>query len=207
MKKKPMESPLTLRQRILATIREAILNEQFKPGEKIAEPELAELFGVSRTPIREAFRQLEAEGYLTVVPRRGAVVTNLSKREEEEFESIKSVLEGYAARLAVGKISHRDYERLETMNVRLKQLAREGDVKTFIAVHDEFHELFIRAAGNDKLCALVGELLRKLNRQRMASLALPGRMELAVQEHEQILEAFRRQDGDSADDLGRQHAA
>ncbi|OGR34854.1 MAG: GntR family transcriptional regulator [Desulfuromonadales bacterium GWD2_61_12] len=207
MKTKPMESQRTLRQSILETIREAILDGHFKPGEKIAEPELAERFGVSRTPIREAFRQLEAEGHLTVIPRRGAVVTNLSNREAEEIDSIKSVLEGYAARLAVGKISPKDYDRLEGMNARLQQLARTGDVKTFIVVHDEFHELFIRAAGNDKLCALVGELLRKLNRQRMAALALPGRMELAVQEHLRILEAFRRQDGDRADDLVRQHAA
>ena len=75
MKKKPIEHHQTLREKILETIRESILKGQLKPGEKVAEPELAERFGISRTPIREAFRQLESEGYLTVIPRKGAVVT------------------------------------------------------------------------------------------------------------------------------------
>lgn len=207
MKRKTIERHQTLRERILETIREAILNGQLRPGEKVAEPELAERFGISRTPIREAFRQLESEGYLTVIPRKGAVVTDLSEREVEEFYSIKSILEGYAARMAAEKMTDKDYERLEAINTRLKQLAAEGDVKTFFRVHDEFHELFIRAAGNDKLFTLIGQLLRKFNRLRMASLALPGRMEISVQEHNKILEAFRQHDGDKADNLVRKNAA
>jgi len=207
VKRKPIERHQTLRERILGTIRDAILNGQLKPGEKVAEPELAERFGISRTPIREAFRQLESEGYLTVIPRKGAVVTDLSEREVEEFYSIKSILEGYAARMAAEKMTSRDCERLEAINGRLKQLASEGDVKTFFRVHDEFHELFIRAAGNDKLFTLIGQLLRKFNRLRMASLALPGRMEISVQEHIKILEAFRQHDGEKADNLVRKNAA
>lgn len=207
MKRKTIERHQTLRERILGTIRDAILNGQLKPGEKVAEPELAERFGISRTPIREAFRQLESEGYLTVIPRKGAVVTDLSEREVEEFYSIKSILEGYAARIAAEKMTSKDCERLEAINGRLSQLAAEGDVKTFFRVHDEFHEVFIRAAGNDKLFALIGQLLRKFNRLRMASLALPGRMEISVQEHVKILEAFRRHDGELADNLVRKNAA
>jgi len=207
VKRRPIERHQTLRERILETIREAILSGQLKAGEKVAEPELAERFGISRTPIREAFRQLESEGYLTVIPRKGAVVTDLSEREVEEFYSIKSILEGYAARMAAEKMSSKDYERLEAINFRLKKLAEEGDVKTFFRVHDEFHELFIRAAGNDKLFDLIGQMLRKFNRLRMASLALPGRMEISVQEHMKILEAFRRHDGEMADNLVRKNAA
>lgn len=207
MKRKAIERHQTLRERILETIREAILNGQLRPGEKVAEPELAERFGISRTPIREAFRQLESEGYLTVIPRKGAVVTDLSEREVEEFYSIKSILEGYAARMAAEKMTGKDHDRLEAINNRLKQLAAEGDVKTFFRVHDEFHELFIRAAGNDKLFTLIGQLLRKFNRLRIASLALPGRMEISVQEHNKILEAFRQHDGEKADNLVRKNAA
>lgn len=207
MKRKPIERHQTLRERILGTIREAILSGQLKPGEKVAEPELAERFGISRTPIREAFRQLESEGYLTVIPRKGAVVTDLSEREVEEFYSIKSILEGYAARMAAEKMTVKDFDRLEAINERLGQLAEAGDVKTFFRVHDEFHEVFIRAAGNDKLFTLIGQLLRKFNRLRMASLGLPGRMEISVQEHVKILEAFRQHDGEKADNLVRKNAA
>ncbi|HEX9874244.1 MAG TPA: GntR family transcriptional regulator [Deferrimonas sp.] len=207
MRRKPIERHQTLREKILETIREAILKGSLKPGEKVAEPELAERFGISRTPIREAFRQLESEGYLTVIPRKGAVVTSLSERDVEEFYAIKSILEGYAARIAAEQLTARDIERLEGINNRLEQLARDGDVKTFFRVHNEFHELFIRAAGNEKLFDLISHLMMKFNRPRMASLALPGRMEISVQEHHKIIEAFKSHDGERADNLVRKTAA
>jgi DNA-binding GntR family transcriptional regulator len=207
MKRKPIERHQTLREKILETIREAILRGALKPGEKVAEPELAERFGISRTPIREAFRQLESEGYLTVIPRKGAVVTALSERDVEEFYAIKSILEGYAARMAAVNLSSKDIDRLEAINHRLEQLARDGDVKTFFRVHNEFHELFIRAAGNEKLLELIGQLLMKFNRLRMASLSLPGRMEISVNEHKKILEAFKSNDGEKANQLVSKTAA
>jgi len=207
MKRKPIERHQTLREKILETIREAILRGALKPGEKVAEPELAERFGISRTPIREAFRQLESEGYLTVIPRKGAVVTALSERDVEEFYAIKSILEGYAARMAAVNLSGKDIDRLEAINDRLEQLARDGDVKTFFRVHNEFHELFIRAAGNEKLLELIGQLLMKFNRLRMASLSLPGRMEISVNEHKKILEAFKSNDGEKANQLVSKTAA
>lgn len=201
MRRKPIERHQTLREKILETIRESILRGTLKPGEKVAEPELAERFGISRTPIREAFRQLETEGYLTVIPRKGAVVASLSERDVAEFYAIKSILEGYAARIAAGNLSDRDIERLEAINDRLGQLASDGDIKTFFRVHNEFHELFIKAAGNDKLTELITQLGLKFNRLRMASLALPGRMEISVEEHRKIIDAFRAKDGQKADKL------
>jgi DNA-binding GntR family transcriptional regulator len=207
VKRKPIERHQTLREKILETIRDAILKGTLTPGEKVAEPELAERFGISRTPIREAFRQLESEGYLTVIPRKGAVVTSLSERDIQEFYSIKSILEGYAARMAAERLAERDLDRLEAINERLAQLAREGDVKTFFRVHNEFHELFIRAAGNEKLLELINQLMMKFNRLRMASLSLPGRMEISVQEHHKIIEAFKEHDGEKADNLVRRTAA
>lgn len=207
VKRKPIERHKTLREKILETIREAILKGSLKPGEKVAEPELAERFGISRTPIREAFRQLESEGYLTVIPRKGAVVTELSERDVEEFYAIKSILEGYAARMAAEKMSDKDIERLEAINERLHQLAEEGDVKTFFRVHNEFHDLFVQAAGNDKLLELISQLMMKFNRLRMASLSLPGRMEISVREHRKIIDAFKHHDGEKADNLVRKTAA
>ena len=207
MKKKPIEHHQTLREKILETIRESILKGQLKPGEKVAEPELAERFGISRTPIREAFRQLESEGYLTVIPRKGAVVTALSERAVEEFYAIKSILEGYAAQMAAENMSEKDIEKLEQINQKLQELADEGDVKNFFRVHNEFHEVFIRAAGNEKLLELINQLMMKFNRFRLASLALPGRMEISVKEHEKIIRAFKRKDGAQADSLVRKTAS
>lgn len=206
MRRKPIERHQTLREKILETIRDAILKGSLKPGERVSEPELAERFGISRTPIREAFRQLESEGYLEVVPRKGAVVASLSERDVVEFYAIKSILEGHAARIAAERMSERDVERLEAINAKLQQIAAAGDIKSFFRVHDEFHELFIKVSGNDKLVELINQLVLKFNRLRLASLAQPGRMEISVQEHRKIIEAFRDHDGERAENLVRRTA-
>ena len=206
MRRKPIERHQTLREKILETIRDAILKGSLKPGERVSEPELAERFGISRTPIREAFRQLESEGYLEVIPRKGAVVASLSERDVIEFYAIKSILEGHAARIAAERMTERDLERLETINTKLQQIAADGDIKSFFRVHNEFHELFIKASGNDKLIELINQLVLKFNRLRLASLAQPGRMDISVQEHRKIIEAFRRHDGEQADSLVRRTA-
>ena len=197
---------MTLRESILETIRDAIISGSLKPGEKVAEPELAERFGISRTPIREAFRQLESEGYLTVVPRKGAVVVTFSQRDVEEFYAIKSILEGYAARKACEKLTPREIEKLQSINDKLRVLADEGDVRHFFKVHDNFHELFVRAADNDKLTEMILNLVGRFQRLRIASLSLPGRMAFSVQEHQKIIDAFRNGDAGLAENLVRSNA-
>lgn len=204
--KKPMEKHLTLREKILENIRDAIVSGRLKAGSRVSEPELAERYGISRTPIREAFRQLESEGYLTVIPRRGAVVSELSPKDVDDFYAIKSIMEGYAARRACENLSEKDLTRLQTINNKLAELARIGDVKHFFKHHSDFHELFIKAADNEKLHELIAGLVTKFQRLRFTSLSLPGRMEVSVQEHEKIIEAFRNKDADLAEKLVRMNA-
>jgi DNA-binding GntR family transcriptional regulator len=206
VRRKQIERHQTLREIILETIRDAILKGTMKPGERVSEPDLAERFGISRTPIREAFRQLESEGYLEVVPRKGAVVASLSERDIEEFYAIKIILEGFAARMAAEKLTEKDIDRLESINERLQQLAKEGDVKSFFRVHNEFHEVFIKASGNEKLLEMINQLVMRFKRLRLASLSQPGRMEISVEEHRNMIQAFKKHDGDRADSLVR-HAA
>jgi DNA-binding GntR family transcriptional regulator len=204
--KKTIEKHLTLRERILETIRDAIIKGALKPGEKVAEPELAERFGISRTPIREAFRQLESEGYLTVIPRKGAVVTSFSQKDVEEFYAIKSILEGYAARRACENLSPKEVEKLEAINSKLQQLADIEDVKQFFKVHNDFHELFIKAASNEKLSEMIDSLVSRFQRLRLASLSLPGRMKISVEEHAKIIDAFRKKNPAMAEKLVRKNA-
>ena len=206
VRRKQIERHQTLREKILETIRDAILKGTMKPGERVSEPDLAERFGISRTPIREAFRQLESEGYLQVVPRKGAVVASLSERDIEEFYAIKIILEGFAARMAADKLTEKEIERLESINERLHKIASEGDVKTFFRVHNEFHEVFIKAAGNEKLSEMINQLVMKFKRLRLASLSQPGRMEVSIEDHSDMIQAFKDHDGNRADSLIR-HAA
>lgn len=204
--KKNIEKHLTLRESILETIRDAIISGSLKPGERVAEPELAERFGISRTPIREAFRQLESEGYLTVVPRKGAVVVSFSQRDVEEFYAIKSILEGYAARKACERLHAREIDKLQSINDKLRFLAEDGDVRHFFKVHDSFHELFVRAADNERLTEMILNLVGRFQRLRIASLSIPGRMEFSVQEHQKIIDAFRSGDAVLAENLVRSTA-
>ena len=204
--KRNIEKHLTLREKILETIRDAIMGGVLKPGEKVAEPELAERFGISRTPIREAFRQLESEGYLTVIPRKGAVVVSFSPKEIEEFYAIKSILEGYAAHRACINLTNREIDKLRAINDRLRQVAEEGDLKSFFKIHGDFHETFIRAADNEKLRELIDSLVGKFQRLRLASLSLPGRMQMSVLEHDKIIDAFASRDADLAERLVRKNA-
>ncbi|UFS72369.1 GntR family transcriptional regulator [Geomonas sp. RF6] len=204
--KRSVENHLTLRERILGTIRDAIMNGSLKPGEKIAEPELAARFGISRTPIREAFRQLESEGYLTVIPRKGALVASFSAKDVEEFYAIKSILEGYAARKACERLTPKDIAKLEKINEKLRALAEEGDVGHFFKVHNTFHEVFIKGAGNEKLAEMIFALVKKFQRLRLASLAKPGRMQVSVEEHEKIIDAFRSRNPHLAEALVQKNA-
>lgn len=204
--KKSIEKHLTLREKILETIRDAIASGALKPGEKVAEPELAERFGISRTPIREAFRQLESEGYLTVIPRKGAVVVSFSTKEVEEFYAIKSILEGYAANLACRNLTEKEIDKLSAINEKLGHLAEEDDIKHFFKIHNDFHELFRKAADNTKLDDLISSLVGKFQRLRYASLSKPGRMKISVQEHAKIIEAFRARNPELAEQLVRKNA-
>ncbi len=114
---------MTLRERIVTSIRSAIVNGQLKPGTRIAEPELAERFGISRTPIREAFRQLESEGFITVIPRKGAIVAFFSAQDVSNFYDLKMILEGYAARMATMTLTDRRFG---------ERVARAANVAVFV---------------------------------------------------------------------------
>ncbi|MGB4600174.1 MAG: GntR family transcriptional regulator [Trichlorobacter sp.] len=206
MTKKTTEKHLTLREKILENIRDAIISGTMPPGSRVSEPDLAERHGISRTPIREAFRQLESEGYLTVIPRKGALVSAFSPKDVEEFYAIKSILEGYAARRACKNLSDREIDRMQTINERLREMANQGDVKHFFKVHNDFHDLFIKASDNEKLRDMINNLVTRFQRLRLMSLSVPGRMAVSVQEHTKIIEAFRRRDCETAEALVRTNA-
>ncbi len=204
--RKIRERHRTLREKILESIRDAIISGAMSSGSRVSEPELAERFGISRTPIREAMRQLESEGYLTVIPRKGAVVTSFSEKDVEEFYAIKSILEGFAAKQACSRLTPKEIDRLETINKRLNELAALGDVKQFFKVHNDFHEVFIKAANNDKLRDMINMLVTRFQRLRLMSLSQPGRMHVSVQEHNKIITAFKEKACDQAEVLVRKNA-
>ena len=196
----------TLREQIAASLRESIIRGELKSGQKLTEPDLAERLGISRTPIREAFRQLESEGFLTVVPRRGAVVATISRQEIVDFYELKSLLEGYAAKKAVDKIGPREIEKLKKINSRLEELARDGQVEAFFAKNDEFHSTFLKVCGNEKLVELRDSMVNRFLGMRMAALSIPGRLGESVRQHNSIIRALEKRDGRLAEAVVLEHA-
>lgn len=187
----PVEKPLTLRERIVDFIKDSVVSGRLKPGERVPEQEIAENLGISRTPIREAFRQLESEGFISVTPRKGAVVSPITDKDVNEFYAIKSLLEGFAAKTACTKLTQKDIKRLESLNSQMGRCAEKSDVKGFFKLDYQFHDIFLKACGNEKLCAMVYQLVQQFERFRITALSVPGRMTDSVKQHRDIIEAFR----------------
>jgi len=200
-----IDNHMTLRERIVETIRNAIVNGQLAPGTRIAEPELADKFGISRTPIREAFRQLESEGFITVVPRKGAIVASLSPQDISDFYDLKMVLEGYAARCAVKTLKETDLTKMETVNRQIEAASQKQDLRRLLDLHNEFHDIFLRACGNEKLHAIVQNMVMQFRRFRLI-LAMPGKIEGSIRQHWEIIDAFRKRDPELAETLVRKNA-
>jgi DNA-binding GntR family transcriptional regulator len=196
----------TLREQIASSLRESIINGELPPGQKLTEPELAERLGISRTPIREAFRQLESEGFLTVIPRRGAVVATITAKEIQDFYDLKSLLEGYAARVAVEKITDEDVEKLIRINEQLADLAEKEHVEAFFKKNEEFHNCFLKLCGNEKLIEVRDNMVKRFLGYRMATLSLPGRLMDSVKQHSSIIRAFKRRDGRLVEAVVVEHA-
>jgi DNA-binding GntR family transcriptional regulator len=196
----------TLREQIVSSLRDSIVKGELKPGQKLTEPELAERLGISRTPIREAFRQLESEGFLSVIPRRGAVVSELSRKEIADFYDIKSLLEGYAARIAAGKITDKDIRKLEGINGKLEEAARAKDLATFFKCNEDFHRVYMELCGNEKLHEIRDSMVQRYHRFRLQALSVPGRLMKSVQQHKNIIKAFEKHDGRLVEAMVVEHA-
>lgn len=200
-----IDNHMTLREKIVETVRQAIINGHLPPGTRVAEPELADKFGISRTPIREAFRQLESEGFITVVPRKGAVVASFSEKDISDFYDIKMVLEGYAARCAARRLTEKDIARMEAVNRQMETAAAKKDIRKVFSLHNEFHDVFLAASGNEKLKALVDNMVMQFQRFRIL-LSMPGRIEGSIRQHWEIIEAFRKKNAALAASLVEKNA-
>lgn len=195
----------TLRESIADAIRTSIMQGTLRPGHKISEPALATQFGISRTPVREAFRQLDSEGFLQVTPRRGARVAPLTEKDVREFYEIKAELEGYAAKLATEKITDKEIEKMEQLNNQMEEAHNRQDYKRVFKLHNEFHETFMKASGNEQLYSLIKTMVGKFQRFRIL-LTISGKSEGSFQQHRNIIEAFRQRDPQRAQALVAENA-
>ncbi len=200
-----IEEPKLLSEDIADSIKTAIIKGKFKPGERISEGDLADTMGISRTPLREAFRKLENEGFITIIPRKGAIVTEIDPEEARDLYIIKGTLEGLAARLAAPVIKERDIEKLEKINDELKGLMDGNDLESFYRLHRRFHMVFVKASGNTRLIQMISNLNDHFKRIGIVSLTLPGQFEQTIHQHEQIIKAFKKGNEKAAEEKVREN--
>jgi DNA-binding GntR family transcriptional regulator len=197
------EGPPPLHQRIYETLRAEVISGQRKPGELLSEAELARRWGVSRSPIREALRQLEQHDLVRWAPRRGATVARLTVAGLRDIYEVREALESLSAGLAAERGSPADLAKMRDLAARIKQTQEEGDYLEAIMLDDEFHRLMARTTRNRMLESQSGHVLDRVIMARMMVREEPGRTQEIVHEHQAILDALGRRDAKEA----TEHAA
>ncbi|MGR3755707.1 MAG: GntR family transcriptional regulator [Tranquillimonas sp.] len=185
--------------RLLDEIRSGAL----PPGSRLTETEIAERLKISRTPVREAIRRLEAEGLVSHMPRAGAVVRRLSYPEIMELYEMRVVLEGTAARLAARSASEVEIEELAAINAEMA--AASGDGGAMSRLNRQFHTRLIDAARNRFLVRSVNTVQTTLLILGPSTLEEAARAREATEEHRAVVDALTRRDGDAAEALMRRH--
>ncbi|NHF73874.1 GntR family transcriptional regulator [Paracoccus xiamenensis] len=179
-----------------------IRSGKLPPGSRLRETEIAERLDVSRTPVREAIRRLEAEGLVDHLPRSGAVVRTLDYPELMELYEMRTVLEGTAARLAARAASPVELEELVAINDEMRAATLP---EAAIQLNRQFHRLLLDAARNRFLLRAVATVENTLLILGTSSMAMPDRAREAVDEHREVLEALQSRDGAAAEAAMRRH--
>jgi DNA-binding GntR family transcriptional regulator len=195
----------TLGERVHDHLKQEILANRYAPGSELLEVPLSEELGVSRGPIREALRTLEAEGLVEITPRRGAVVTSLSKHDFLDAYQVRESLEVLGVRLAVPRLTESDMAALDSRVEAMDEHAAAGDVDAFFEANAAFHEAIIEASGNRKLIEVYRRLTAQMGPYRRPSAKLRGNLDSSVAEHREIVEAARKRDVEAAAELVMRH--
>ncbi|MDS1030293.1 GntR family transcriptional regulator [Bacillota bacterium LX-D] len=200
-----LENYMPLREIVFEALREAIISGSLKPGERLMEVQLAEEMGVSRTPVREAIRKLELEGFVVMLPRKGAYVADISSKDIADVYEIRSALEALAAGLAAERITDEELEELQRILVKVSESAESHDLETLINVDTEFHDVLYKASRNERLVQIISNLREQIQRFRSQTLSYPGRMKNALEEHKKIVEAIADRNVALASRLAQEH--
>ncbi|BCB75727.1 GntR family transcriptional regulator [Phytohabitans flavus] len=189
-------TPALIRSQVVENLRQAILDRRLAPGQRLIERELVELTGVSRTSVREALRELAAEGLVTAIPNRGTIVTSVSAEEARQLYQVRSVLEALAGRLFVEQASPAQRKALVRAIERIERLTAKGS--PVLAAKDAFYDVLFEGGGNDALRSVVGSLHARVSVLRSLSLSVSGRVEHSTKELRAIVDAVLANDADAA---------
>jgi len=190
---------------IADVLRENIISGNLNPGEKVNEYQIAKLLNISRPPIREAFRFLAAEGLITLVPRKGAFVLELSIREVKEIYEMKSMMESFAIRLAIHTVEEKKISEIDSILNLMEKNIKENNFKKIQKLNIEFHRKIIEMSKNQKLIHFYESIILPIRKYQRLGLSAPSSWEVSLGEHRDIIKAMRSKNIELAERLTREH--
>ena len=192
---------------LAAALADQILRGGLAPGQRLDEQELAQRFGVSRTPVREALGQLAATGLVEHRPRRGVIVAVISPQRLQDMFVAMAELEASASRLCALAMTAEERQGLETFHRASQAAVREGAIEDYERLNQEFHSRLYVGCRNGYLGDLLNTTRARLAPFRRAQFNLRGRLAASWREHDAVVEAILRGDGDGAARAMREHLA
>lgn len=200
-----MNDFLPLRDVVFNTLRQAILTGELKPGERLMEIHLANKLGVSRTPIREAIRKLELEGLVTMIPRRGAEVAQITEKSMNDVLEVRRALDALCVELACERITEEDLGRLKQACEAFEAAVRTKDIKKVAKADVELHDIIVQATGNQRLMQLINNLSEQMYRYRFEYIKDIGQHQRLIDEHRMIYESIVKKDKEAASQAAHVH--
>ena len=197
----------SLRGRVFHKIREDILTGRYSQNEAMKELQISKELGVSRTPVREALRQLELEGLVTIIPNKGAVVSGINAKDIADIYAIRSMIEGLSAQWAAENITEEQLDEFEEIVYLSEFHLKKGHIDQLYELDNKFHEMLYEASRSKILKHVLSDFHHYVQRVRRTSLSAPERAEKSINEHKAILEALRNGDGELARSLTNVHVA
>ncbi|MDF2543540.1 MAG: hypothetical protein K0S47_3258 [Herbinix sp.] len=202
---KEVTDKYSLRGRVFNKIREDILAGIYKENEELKENTLGVELGVSRTPVREALRQLELEGLVTIIPNKGAYVTGITTKDIHDIYMIRSYLEGLCAKWACEHITEEQLEAMDEILYLSEFHARRSHHEQLVELDNKFHDLIYKASGSKILDHVLSDFHHYVERIRKITLSRTSRATKSNEEHAAILDAIRKRDGELAEALAHEH--
>jgi len=200
------KSSVSLKQKIYKQLRHDIVFGKILPGEHLKEARLTTTFQCSRGPVREAFNQLDSEGFLVLLQNQGAVVSKTSPEEIADFYAMLELLEAQAVKWATPRLEAADIKILEKINADIKRISCDGNgsIEPWSSANLEFHRLFRKKCGNGQIDRIIEDIRMRITRYRHMSLLVTAYDEYVL-DHEKIIEAVRLGYAEEAGCLMRTH--
>ncbi len=199
----PVIAPV--RAQVVANLRFAILSGRFAPGERLVETSLCEMLQVSRTSLREALRQLEAERLVTITPFKGPAVAVMTVEDAKQIYDVRALLEGYAAKQFADRATQQDVETMQRALEKFEEADKAGNAHGRIAYTDEFYEVLLRGCGNKMIMELLEGLHARVNFLRYRSMSSPSRGNESAKEMRAMLAAIKAKSPTEAAQAARNH--